>query len=71
MQVWALSQEKTPGKGDGNPLQYSCLENSKDRSLRGYSPWGWEESDTTEVTQHAHTFFRIDFSPIPLSLLMI
>ena len=23
-----------------NPLQYSCLDNSKDRSLVGYSPWG-------------------------------
>ena len=21
---------KSPGKGDGNPLQYSCLENSMD-----------------------------------------
>jgi len=41
---------KSPGKRNGNPLQYSCLENSKDRSLRGYSPWGWEESDRTEVT---------------------
>ena len=27
------------GKGDGNPLQYSCLENPIDRSLVGYSPW--------------------------------
>ena len=27
--------------GNGNPLQYSCLENSMDkRSLEGYSPWG-------------------------------
>ena len=26
-------------KGNGNPLQYSCLENSTDRSLEGYSPW--------------------------------
>ena len=22
---------RSPGKGNGNPLQYSCLENSKDR----------------------------------------
>ena len=26
--------EKSPGKGNGNPLQYSCLENSMDRG-----PW--------------------------------
>ena len=23
--------ERSPGKGNGNPLQYSCLENSMDR----------------------------------------
>ena len=28
------------GEGNGNPLQYSCLENPMDRSLVGYSPWG-------------------------------
>ena len=41
---------RSPGKGIGNPLQYSCLENSVDgwRSQLGYSPWGRKESDTTE-----------------------
>ena len=24
---------RSPGKGNGNPLQYSCLENFKDRGL--------------------------------------
>ena len=38
----------SPGKGNGNPLQYSCLENPMDRSLVGYSPWGRKELDTTE-----------------------
>ena len=29
-----------PGEGNGNPLQYSCLENSMDRGIWGvYSPW--------------------------------
>ena len=28
------------GQGNGNPLQYSCLENPMDRSLAGHSPWG-------------------------------
>ena len=37
-----------PGAGDGNPLQYSCLENTMDRSLAGYSLWGHKESDMTE-----------------------
>ena len=33
---------RSPGKGNGNPHQYSCLENSMDREshgLVGYSPW--------------------------------
>ena len=34
----------SPGGGNGNPLQYSCLENPIDkRSLVGYSPWGPKE----------------------------
>ena len=42
---------RSPGEGNGNPLQYSGLENSMDRGiLAGYSPWGCKESDTTEVT---------------------
>ena len=37
------------GERHGNPLQYSCLENSHgQRSLAGYSPWGRKESDPTE-----------------------
>ena len=27
--------EKSPGEGNGNPLQYSCLENSMDRGPGG------------------------------------
>ena len=39
-----------PGGGHGNPLQYSCLETPYgQRSLAGYSPWGHEELDTTEI----------------------
>ena len=32
---------RSPGKGNGYPLQYSCPENPMDRerSLAGYSPW--------------------------------
>ena len=53
---------RSPGEGNGNPLQYSCLENpmegeawwaivhgvAKSWSLVGYSPWGPKELDTTE-----------------------
>ena len=37
------------GEGDGYPLRNSCLENPMDRgALASYSPWGHQESDTTE-----------------------
>ena len=45
--------ERSPGGGNGNPLQNSSLENSMDkRSLSGYCLWSLKESDTTE---HTHT----------------
>ena len=32
---------RSPGEGNGNPFQYSCLENSMDRGAwQGYGPWG-------------------------------
>ena len=40
---------RSPGEGNGNPLQYSCLENPHgQRSLAGYSPWRRKQSDMTE-----------------------
>ena len=33
--------ERTPGEGNGSPLQYSCLGNPMDRGAWwGYGPWG-------------------------------
>ena len=43
-----LGSGRSPGVGKSNPLQYSCLENSRQRSLQGYSPWGHKVSNTTE-----------------------
>ena len=41
--------ERSPGEGNGNPLQYACQENSHGQSSLGdYSPWGCKESDMTE-----------------------
>ena len=35
-----------PGKGNGNPLLYSCLENPHgQRGLEGCSPWDHKEPD--------------------------
>ena len=47
----------SPGGGNGNPPQHSCLGNPLDRSLAGYSPWGHRESDTAEW-QSTHWPFR-------------
>ena len=42
---------KSPGEGNGNPLQYFLPGKSHgQRNLAGYSPHGRTESDTTEVT---------------------
>ena len=46
---------RSPGEGNGNPLQCSCLENSMDSGAwREYSPWGHEELDATERLIHFH-----------------
>ena len=52
--------ERSPGEGNGNPLQYSCLEKSHgQRSLVGYSPWGRKELDTTEQLYFTLLYFTI------------
>ena len=38
------------GEGNGNPLQYSCMENSMDRAAWWTTVHGVAESDMTEVT---------------------
>ena len=48
---------RNPGEGNGNPLQYSCLEKSHGcRGVVGYNPWGCKESDTTEQLHFPFTF---------------
>ena len=53
---WLSVKESACNAGDteihSNPLQCSCLENLRQRSLAGYSPWGCKESDTSELTEH-------------------
>ena len=50
---------RSPGGGYGNPLQYSCLENSMDkRSLAGYNPWGCKESDMIAFMHYVHYLER-------------
>ena len=61
---------RSPREVNGNPLQYSCWENSMDRGpLLDYSPWCHKESDTTEqlslFTWIFTWFFRIKFFFFP------
>ena len=39
---------RSPGGGNSNPLQYSCLENSMDRGAWQSTIHGVTDSDTTE-----------------------
>ena len=42
--------KRPPGKGNDNPLQYSCLENFMERKAwqASHSPWSHKEYDATE-----------------------
>ena len=41
---------RSPGGGNGNPLQYSCLKNSMDRGA-----WGFKESNMSEQQRTPQT----------------
>ena len=43
-----LGSGRSPGKGNGNPLQYSCLENPMDRGAWQPIVHGVAESDMTQ-----------------------
>ena len=43
-----LGSGRSPGVGNGNPFQYSCLKNSMDKGAGGLQSMGHKESDTTE-----------------------
>ena len=43
---------RSPGEGNGNRLQYSCLENLMNREAWRACPCDHKELDTTEVTWH-------------------
>ena len=47
---------RSPGEGTGNPPQYSCLGNPMDRGAWRAIIHSVAELDTTEATEHTHTY---------------
>ena len=44
--------KKIPGERNGNPLQYSCLENPHGkRNLAGYNPWSYQRAGLDLATK--------------------
>ena len=52
---------RSPGVGNGNPLRYSCLENSMDRGAWWATVHGLTELDMNEHTQ-AYIFMKNSYS---------
>ena len=46
---WIPRSGRSPGVGNGNPLQYFCLKSPMERSLVCYSLWGHD------MIKHTHT----------------
>ena len=61
------------GEGNGNPLQYPCLQKSHgQRSLVGYSLWCRKESDMTEQlsTMLIHLSTSFPLAPLVLYIML-
>ena len=45
---------RSPGEGNGNPIQYPCLENSMDREPGGLQSMGSQRVGQDWVTEHTY-----------------
>ena len=52
---WTPGSGRFPGRGHGNPRQYSCLENPMNKGAYWATVKDFKESDMTEGTMHAWT----------------
>ena len=59
--VWSLGREDPHGVGSGNPLQYSCLENTDKGSWWATVHRGRKELDTTEQLTLSPLLIYINF----------
>ena len=56
---------RSPGEGNGNPLQYSCLENP----MEGGAWWAIVHGVTElDMTEWVHFHFHLSLSPVPTAL---
>ena len=63
---------RSPGRGQGNQVQCSCLENPHgQRSLEGYSPWGCREVDMTERLNTAQQKVGTSYSQFPFLMVLV
>ena len=53
-----LGLGRSPGEGNGNSLQYSCLENSMDKGVWWAIALGVSESETWKLTLSLSLHFR-------------
>ena len=53
---------RSPGEGNGNPLQYSCLENSMDRGAWWATVHGAATESDKAKQLNTHDYFTVDFS---------
>ena len=65
MRVWSLGSGRSPGEGNGNPLQYSCLENPMDRGgwwatvhgmARRWTQLKWLNTHTEIIGNEIHSW---------------
>ena len=60
---WIPRSGRSPGVGNGNPLQDSCLGNPTDRGT--YYPWGrkkWDRIERLNTHTHTHTHSCLELS---------
>ena len=55
---WKEEEMATPGGGNGNPLQYSCLENPMDRGAWQATVHGSQRVGHHRVTEEAHILWN-------------
>ena len=66
-QVAVAELGRSPGGGNGNPLQYSCLENPKDRRAC-WAPVHGVTKSLTRLSTHAHTQLVSDSFTLPIKV---